>query len=153
LRRNWSLWTLLALAVLSSLWADMPDLVLQKSIALFGATLFGLALVVRFSFQEQLRLLSWVFRILAVLSLVCVVLYPGYGISMEHEWMGVFDYKNGLGSVMGLSLLIEWYLPAATWFSRIFKFLAMGLAAILLLNADSMSPVAALIGTFCLLAV
>src|SRR5215472_5006171 len=140
LRRNWSLVSLLVLAVLSILWAEMPDLVLRKAIGLFGTTLFGLALAVRVSFQGQLRMLSWLFRVLAVLSLACVVLYPSYGISREGEWMGVFDYKNGMGSAMGLSLLIEWQLPAGSRLSKVLKLLAMLLAAVLLRNSDSVTP-------------
>lgn len=140
LRRNWSLASLLVLAVLSSLWAQMPDLVLRKSIGLFGTTLFGMALAIRVSFQEQLRMFSWLFRILAVLSLVCVVLFPSYGISSEGEWMGVFGYKNALGAAMGLALLVEWHVPTARAFPKVLKTLAILLYAVVLLNSDSVTP-------------
>jgi exopolysaccharide production protein ExoQ len=153
LRRNWSLVSLLVLAVLSSLWADMPDLVLRKTIGLFGTTLFGIALAVRVSFQEQLRMLSWLFRVLAVLSLGCVVLFPSYGISSEGEWMGVFGYKNALGAAMGLSLLVEWQLPAASRFAKVLKGLAMLLSVFLLLNSDSVTPGVALVGALILVSV
>jgi len=146
LRRNWSLVLLLVLAALSSLWAAMPDLVFRKTIGLFGTTLFGIALAVRVSFQEQLRMLSWLFRILAVLSLGCVVLFPKYGISGEGEWMGVFGYKNALGTAMGLSLLVEWQLPAASRLAKVLKSLAMLLSVFLLLNSDSVTPGVALVG-------
>lgn len=151
LRRNWSLVALLVLALLSSLWADMPDLVLRKTIGLFGATLFGIALAIRTSFYEQLRMLSWLFRVLAVLSLGWILLFPGYGISPDGEWMGVFDYKNAMGTAMGLSLLVEWQLPAADRLSKVLKSLAMLLSAVLLLNADSVTPAVALVGTLLLL--
>jgi len=146
LRRNWSLVSLLALAVLSTLWATMPDLVLRKTIGLVGTTLFGVALAVRVTFQEQLRMLSWLFRVLAVLSLGCVVLFPKYGISGEGEWMGVFGYKNALGTAMGLSLLVEWQLPAASRIAKLLKTLAMLLSAFLLLNSHSVTPGVALVG-------
>jgi exopolysaccharide production protein ExoQ len=146
LRRNWSLVSLLVLAVLSALWATMPDLVLRKTIGLFGTTLFGIALAVRVTFQEQLRMLSWLFRVLAVLSLGCVVLFPHYGISGEGEWMGVFGYKNALGTAMGLSLLVEWQLPAASRIAKLLKGLAMLLSAFLLLNSHSVTPGVALVG-------
>ena len=107
LRRNWSFVLLLVFAVMSSLWAAMPDLVLRKTVGLFGTTLFGIALAVRVSFKAQLRMLSWLFRVLALLSLASVVLFPRYGISTEGEWMGVFGYKNALGTAMGLALLVE----------------------------------------------
>src|SRR5215467_1522124 len=150
-RRNWSLVALLLLALLSSLWSEMPDLVLRKCIALFGMTLYGVALAVRVSLQEQLRVLSWLFRILAVLSLACVLLLPAYGISKEGDWMGVFDYKNALGSAMGLSLLIESQVPAHTGLSRVLKALFMLLSAVLLLNSDSVTPAVVLIVALVLL--
>src|SRR5215475_3098976 len=83
LRRNRSLVAMILLALLSSLWAEMPDLVVRKSIGLYGATLLGIALAVRYSFEEQLRVMNWLFRIIAVLSLGCVLLFPSYGISIE----------------------------------------------------------------------
>jgi exopolysaccharide production protein ExoQ len=153
LRRNWSLVSLLVLAVLSSLWATMPDLVLRKTMGLFGTTLFGITLAVRVSFQEQLRMLSWLFRVLAALSLVCVVLFPRYGISSEGEWMGVFGYKNALGAAMGLSLLVEWQLPAASRFAKVLKGLAMLLSVFVLLNSDSVTPGVALVGALILVSV
>ena len=140
LRRNWSLVSLLVLAVLSSLWAAMPDLVLRKTLGLFGTTLFGIALAVRVSFQDQLRMLSWLFRVLAVLSLACVMLLSGYGIASGGQWMGVFGYKNALGAAMGLALLVEWQLPAASRFAKVLKSLAMLLYVVLLLNSDSVTP-------------
>jgi len=151
LRRNWALASLLVLAVLSSFWAEMPDLVLRKSIGLFGTTLFGIALAVRLSYEEQLRMLKWLFRVVALLSLACVLLFPSYGISSEGEWMGVFEYKNAMGSAMGLSLLLESQLLAATGLAKLLKCLAMSLYAFLLLKSDSVTPVVALGGALILL--
>ena len=151
LRRNWSLVALVFLAMLSSLWAEKPDLVFRKGIGLFGTTLFGIALAVRFSFQDQLRILSWLFRLTAILSLGCVVLLPSYGISSYGEWQGVFAYKNAMGSIMGLSLLVEWQLPATNGLSKVLKGLAMFLYAFLLLKADSVTPAVTLVATMILL--
>jgi exopolysaccharide production protein ExoQ len=151
LRRNWALASLLAIAVLSSMWAEMPDLVLRRSIGLLGTTLFGIALAVRLSYQEQLQILKWLFRIVAILSLACVVLLPSYGISSEGEWKGVFEYKNAMGSMMGLSLLLESQLRAATAFEKLLKCLAMVLCAFLLLKSDSVTPGVALVGALILL--
>jgi len=147
-RRNWFLFALVLLALVSCLWAEMPTLVLRRGIAVFGTTLFGVALAVRLSLDEQLRLMSWVFRIIAVLSLACIVLAPSYGISdwVEHqgEWRGIFDHKNGLGSVMALSILVEWHLPTQTRFSVALNRLALVLSAVLLIFSSSMTPMIAL---------
>jgi O-antigen ligase len=151
LRRNWPLVALVFFAFLSSFWAEMPDLVLRRSMGLFGTTLLGIALAMRFSLQDQLRMLRSLFRILAVLSVACVVLLPAYGISSEGEWMGVFGHKNALGSAMGLALLVEWQLPVATRLSKVLKILAMLLYVVLLRNSDSITPATALVGAVILL--
>jgi O-antigen ligase len=144
LRRNWSLVALVLFALLSSLWAEMPNLVLRKSIGLFGATLLGIALAVRFSFRDHLRILSWLFRIIATLSLACIVLLPSYGIK-DGEWRGIFEYKNALGSMMGLSVLVEWQLPADSRISKILRAFALLLSTVLLLFSDSITPTIVLI--------
>jgi exopolysaccharide production protein ExoQ len=151
IRRNWTLVSLVSLALFSSLWAEMPDLVLRKSIGVFGATLFGIAFAVRFSFQDQLRVLSWLFRIIAVLSLACIFLFPSYGISPEGEWQGLFEYKNALGSMMALAILVEWVRPAVTRTAKAFKGASFLLAAVLLRFSDSVTPLVALIGALLLL--
>jgi exopolysaccharide production protein ExoQ len=153
LQRNWALVLLLVLAVLSSCWAQMPDLVLRKSVGLLGTTLFGMALAIRLSVQEQLRMLSWLFRIVAVFSLAYVVLLPSYGISSEGEWMGVFGYKNAMGATMGLSFLVEWQLPATDRLSKALKMMAMLLYLILLLHSDSVTPLVALACTIILVTI
>jgi len=151
-RRNWSLAALVLLALVSCLWADAPSLVLRHSTAVFGITLFGIALAVRLSLDEQLRLLSWVCRSLAVLSLACVILFPSYGISTtpEHHWQGVFPYKSVLGFVMALSVLVEWQLPTNTTLSKTLNRLALLLSAILLFFAGSLTPSIALLGSLLL---
>jgi exopolysaccharide production protein ExoQ len=151
LRRNWSLVVLVLFALLSSLWADMPDLVFRKAIGVFGTTLLGIALAVRFSFQDQLRILSWLFRIIAVLSLVCILLLPSYGISKEGEWQGIFEYKNALGSMMALSILVEWQRPAGGRTSKILKIFAVLLSAVLLRFSDSITPALAIIAALLLI--
>lgn len=149
-RRNWFLAALVLLALVSFVWAEKPSLVLQRGVAVFGTTLFGVALAVRISLEDQLRLLSWVLRIIAVLSLACVLFLPSYGISSraeQHgEWQGIFSYKNELGTAMALSALVEWYLPADTRASKVVNRLALILSIVLLVFSASITPLLALIG-------
>lgn len=151
LRRNWSLVALVLLALLSSLWAEIPDLVLRKSIGPLGTTFLGIALAVCFSFQDQLRLLSWIFRIIAVLSLVFIVLIPSYGLSQQGELRGIFEYKNALGSMMALSVLVEWQRAAMTRIATVFKIAAVLLSAVLLVVSNSITPMVALVGALLLM--
>lgn len=146
-RRNSFLAALVFLALASCIWAAMPALVLQRSIAVLGTTLLGIAFAVRLSLEEQLRLLSWVLRIIAVLSLGCVLFFPGIGVSDLGEWQGIFNYKNGLGSIMALSVLVEWQLPAVTFFSKVVNRVALLLSAVLLVFSSSITPLIALVGS------
>jgi O-antigen ligase len=153
-RRNLFLVALVLLAFVSCLWAETPALVLRRSIAVCGTSLFGIALAVRLSLEEQLRLLSWLFRITTVLSLACIVLLPSYGLSpgtATSELRGVFGYKNVLGSMMAMSILVEWHLPTDTRFTRTLSRLALLLSASLLLLSGSITPAVALGGSIVLI--
>jgi exopolysaccharide production protein ExoQ len=152
-RRNGFVVALVLLALVSCLWAAMPALVLERSVAVCGTTLLGIALAVRLSLEEQLRLLSWSFRIMSVLSLACIFLLPSYGISdsAAHEWRGIFGYKNVLGSIMAMSILVEWQRPAHTPFSRTLRWLALLLSAVLLFFSGSITPALALGGSIVLI--
>jgi exopolysaccharide production protein ExoQ len=84
--RTLLLFALLLLACLSSLWAEMPGLVLRRSIALVGTSMFGVVLGTRLDFSGQLKLLRGIFRLIAALSLICIVFLPKYGIAIgAHE--------------------------------------------------------------------
>lgn len=154
LRRNWSLVALVLLALVSCFWAAMPAFVLRRSVAVLGTTLVGVALAIRLSLEDQLRLMSWLFRIIAVLSLACIVFLPSYGISDlvdgQGGWRGIFSHKNGLGSFMALSFLVELQLPADTRLSKVVRVFALLLSTVLLLFARSLTPLLALAGTLLL---
>jgi exopolysaccharide production protein ExoQ len=150
-RRNWFLVALLLMAFVSCLWVETPALAFQRSIAVLGASLLGIALAVRLTLEEQLRLMNWMFRIMAVLSLVCVLFFPAYGISQlaesQGEWQGIFNYKNELGSMMAMSILVEWHLPTHALFSKFAKWAAVLISTILLYFSNSVTPLIALVTT------
>ena len=152
-RRNWTLLAMVILAFASCLWAETPAFTFRRSVAVAGTILLGIALAVRLPLESQLRMLSWVYRIISVLSIACVVLLPSYGISSSAEqgWRGVLSYKNAFGSVMAMSVLVEWQLPVSTRFSRILNWLALLLSAVLLLFSRSLTPLLALAGAFLLI--
>ncbi len=91
---------LLALILLawgSASWAETPELVLRRSIALTGTSLLGVALAARLTFASQLHLLRRIFRFAAVLSFLCALFVPEYGKGIDGTWQGIFGQKNGLG--------------------------------------------------------
>jgi exopolysaccharide production protein ExoQ len=146
-RRSPALLALLSLVCLSASWAETPGLVVRRALGLFGTTLFGVLLATRFSLPDRLDLLSKVFRVTALLSLVVVAVLPRYGIASDihsGDWVGIFGQKNGLGAMMALGVLVEWYLPTKKT-SKIVWLLIYGL---LMVKSDSIAPMASLMGSF-----
>lgn len=144
---------LLILACTSSLWAEVPGLVLRRTVGVAGATLFGLVLASRLDFGEQLSMLRRVFRIAAGLTFAAWALGPVVGSNLvsgesaiiggnqvEIEagaWRGIFNHKNGLGAIMALAILVEWHLPAQTKLSKVWKALWLCAYAVLLFLSHS----------------
>jgi exopolysaccharide production protein ExoQ len=151
---------LLLLAFLSSLWAELPGLVLRRSIGLAGATLFGLVLASRLDIGEQLALLRRVFRIATVLTVVAWALGPvlgvdfvsgesttvkGYQIEIEEgAWRGIFNHKNLLGAAMAVAILVEWHLPVRSVKSRVLRAIYLCVYAVLLVLSHSVTSLVAL---------
>jgi exopolysaccharide production protein ExoQ len=148
---------LLLLAILSSIWADLPGLVLRRTIGLAGATLFGLVLAAELDFEDQLTLFRRVFRIAATLTLAAWALglvlgtnivsgestnIKGYQVQIEEgAWRGIFNHKNALGAAMALAILIEWHAPARTTKSKISKALFLICYAGLLALSHSVTSI------------
>ena len=133
---------LLALIVLawgSAYWAETPSLVLRRSIALTGTSLLGVVLATRLPFNSQLQLLSKLFRLAAVLSILCALFLPQYGKGLDGTWQGIFGQKNGLGGIMALAVLVEWHLPTTNFKARAIKFAWLGAYTTLLALSDSIT--------------
>ena len=149
IRRTPGIVALLLLALASPLWAEMPDLVFRRAMALAGTCLFGIVLAARFSFLEQLKMLRWVLRFAAALSIAIVILGHGVITSNGSESVrGVFNHKNRLGAAMALALLVEWYIPEQARWLKVIKAISLGLFASLLLYSNSMTSVVTVAVTF-----
>jgi exopolysaccharide production protein ExoQ len=147
MRLNPAILALLILAFLSPFWAETPDLVARRTIAVAGTTLFGIVLATRLTFEEQLRLLRWACRIAAVLSLLVLIVAPSLAFSPQLEGTslrGIFNHKNHLGATMALGFLMERYVPEARGRAKLLRSLSLGLYFVLLLLSRSMTSVVAL---------
>ena len=102
-----------ALAFLSTLWSQEPQLTFRRAATLFLIFLFAWFFATRYSPADQMRLLLAAGVIVALASVAMAVLLPQYGISAGGEWKGVFGQKNRLG----LSIV---FLFSALPFCRIF---------------------------------
>lgn len=132
---------LVCFVVLSVLWSAVPEVTLQRSVALGVTMLFGAYLAMRFSPGEQLRLLAWALGISAWLSLLIALALPSYGISSDPlyqgDWQGVFSHKNSLGSNMALGSLALSILALTSRRSRWILLPTLAVSLALLWLADS----------------
>ena len=142
--RNPALLALLILTCLSALWATTPGLSLQRSLAVIGASLVGIVLVTRFTMEEQLRLLSWVFRLGAVSSAICIIVAPGLAFA-DGAAQGVFNHKNVMGDIMALAIVVEYFLPAAGMAAKIGKGMWLGAYLVLLILSKSATSLIAVL--------
>lgn len=154
---NPPLLALLVLACASAAWATFPGIVLRRTIGLAGTCLFGVVAGATLSTSEQLRILRWVLRIAAAMSIAMVILLPRHGISTSMTdldgggWRGIFNHKNGLGAAMAVAILVEWLVPTRTLLSRISKITCLSLYCVLLVFSNSMTALTAIALTFVIL--
>ena len=141
--RNKLLLLLVMLVLASVLWSAAPEVTLRRSIALLGTTLFGAYLSARYTLGGQIRLLAWALGIAAVLSLLCALALPSYGISSDPltpgDWQGVFDHKNALGSSMALGAMVSLLLATSARRLRWLAWACFVLSLALLLLSNSVT--------------
>ena len=133
------------------LWSVDPKLSLYRTIALAGTTAFGVFLAIRFSFEEQLRLLALVLGVVACVSVLVALLLPEYGVMTgphSGAWSGVFFHKNPFGRIMVLATLVFFLLVLG---SRELRPIALpGMALSLALVVASLSQASRIVAIVCL---
>ena len=101
---------LVGLAFLSTIWSDLPELTISRSIALAGTTIFGIYLANRYTPKEKLVLLKHTFAIIILLSIVFAIAIPQYGLmgSEVHAgaWRGIYTHKNEFARIIALGGVI-----------------------------------------------
>jgi O-antigen ligase len=102
------LWALIAMLLLSGLWSFRPDFVNLMNREVWQMSCFALFVVTRFTFLQQIRLITLTFGVGALLSTVLAFGLPSLGRhTIDHvgAWKGLYDYKNTLGGMMLIGLL------------------------------------------------
>jgi len=135
-------WLLIGYAFLTVAWSLDPWLTVRKTIAIASASLVGLYMGSRFNIRDQLRLIVVTIALAAVMSILCVVAAPGYGIqSVPHTgaWRGVFAHKNSLGMLMTLGMASMILVPARTALERAGIWSGWLLCVLLILMSTSQS--------------
>ena len=106
---NFLIWALPILAAASYLWSDLPDESLRKGITTIQTSYFGLYFASRFSLKQQLQILAWVFGIIAIISLLFGIAFPGVAIEMganSGSFRGPFTQKNILARLAVLGTIV-----------------------------------------------
>ena len=124
LLKNPLLISFILLVPASLLWSDFPTITFWKVVPFLRVTIFGIYFAVRFNIREQMKLLTWMFGIAAILCIIFAVALPMYGIAgmgfianSQDEvhtgaWRGIYIHKTMLGTMMSLgisSFLLNWF--------------------------------------------
>ena len=96
---------LVVLSVVSTIWSISPATTLFQGVVLAGMTALGIYIGARFAPDDIRSIVATVTVIIAVVSILAVVLVPGFGGVTEAGWRGVFVHKNLLGQAMACGAL------------------------------------------------
>ena len=138
-RRNWIVVLITLWCGLSYLWASHPDLTIRRFIAavLIYLTLSGLAAAAK-DLRSIVQALAAGLALVSLLSVFAILFLPGVSHSDIGE-MGIFDNKNGAGTMAMLAILVlgtAFFLtPSLLW--RIVILGCLALSAFFLLATKS----------------
>jgi exopolysaccharide production protein ExoQ len=102
-------WVIISFAFISILWSVLPSITLRRSLAILLTTLYGFALIIRFDFNQLLKLLGYALIFIMFFSLIFIFFLPEWGRMIyagEEAWRGVFIHKNELGLYCSFALLV-----------------------------------------------
>ena len=91
-RQNLPLIGLIMLTSLSVAWSVQPEVTGRRTIAIWGTTALGFYLAMRYKPEQILVILSWVFIVLALLSVGFVLFLPYYGVhwdNVHQSWSSI----------------------------------------------------------------
>lgn len=144
--RSWPIFLFPMLALMSALWAPEPELTVRRSIALFGTSLFGLALGSTYTFRDSLKVAVRALVLALILSMLWVVVVPQIGIHQASDavepihagkWRGVFAHKNALGAVAGFTFGVVLLYGGSVFSSTLHRLAAITVTAACLIFAGS----------------
>ncbi|MGE0451389.1 MAG: O-antigen ligase family protein [Vicinamibacterales bacterium] len=150
----WPLLLPVLLAACSIIWSVDPALTAYRVLALTGTTAFGFFLAIRFSLEDQLRLLVVMLGIVGCASAVVALVPPHYGVMTEPyyegAWSGIFYHRNPFGRIMALASVVFLLHAMGRRPPRPVAALGAALSVVLLLLSSSRTSVIAATG--CLIA-
>lgn len=141
--KQWPVWLLVGLALISIIWSFNTKTTPNRSIALAGSTLFGFYLAARYSIRDQLKLLALSFTVIIIMSFLMAIIIPEYGTFTYGihggSWRGIYTHKNWLGRMMTISSLVFLILAMEEKQQKLRYWINLGFSISLLLLARSSS--------------
>lgn len=119
--RNKVLLLLPVLALISTLWSQTPFTTFESAVGIILVLLLGVFLTLRFSHEQQIRLLLMLGVAVATLSIVLVVLFPSVGVDRFYGstvWQGICNHKNKFATTMVYLLMPALYCEVRTLHKR-----------------------------------
>lgn len=101
------------LILFSTLWSENLGVTFRRSVALTLTTLLGIYFPTRYSLEELVRKLFYVFFITMLINMVWVFALPVYGLVGSGDYVGITTNRNSLGAQMVLACLVM--VLAMTW--------------------------------------
>lgn len=106
--KDWTLFFLLVVAVVSTSWSVAPAVTSLRLRALIRTMMIGVYLATRYTPEEITKLFSKVFLLSGFLSYAAIFLIPSYGIKPANAegdlgWAGIYGFKNGLSTIMAFA--------------------------------------------------
>jgi exopolysaccharide production protein ExoQ len=94
------------IAILSLLWTTNLGTTSEGIRGLLRTLMFAAYITSRYSLKDQMKLWTWVFSIILILSFLVIICVPSYAIAKQGGWQGIFPYKNFLGYTMSLAVVL-----------------------------------------------
>jgi O-antigen ligase len=115
----WPILGLVSLAFLSTAWSDYPAITVRRAGTLATITMWAWYITARYDLKDIISIVRQVMWLVALASLAIGIGAPGLGRSPDGEgWMGVFQLKNELGTVMAMGIIPFFYTLLAEMFSQ-----------------------------------
>lgn len=127
------------LALLSTLWSDLPKRSLLNGVGEIAITLLAVYVVSEFTPDEQMQLVVLPGFIAMVCSIGVVFLAPAIGLDGDEggPWRGIFAQKNGLGLVSLFLAMPMVHLRTKGTLNKLFRVIYLLLASVLIFRSQA----------------
>jgi O-antigen ligase len=127
------------LALLSTLWSDLPKRSLLNGVGEIAITLLAIYIVSEFTPDEQMQLIVVPGFFAMVFSIGVVFLAPAIGLDNDEgsPWRGIFAQKNVLGLVTLFLVMPIIHMRTTGTFPKLFRLTYLALASVLIVMSKA----------------